>query len=65
MTQILIYQILNSKQVGQHTSAIWEFFYEEKNDHEEIIAIVCSLYGKKWKSSGIKIKISKIYYKKR
>jgi hypothetical protein len=48
-------QILNSndnntqKQIRRRTSIVWEFFYEEVNDHEEVIAIVCSLCKSKWK----------------
>jgi hypothetical protein len=28
---------------------VWEYFFEEKNSHEEIVAIICNLCKKRWK----------------
>ncbi|CAG8579081.1 2591_t:CDS:2, partial [Scutellospora calospora] len=34
---------------GQRTSIVWEFFSEEKNEDQEVVAIVCNICKKKWK----------------
>src|ERR1700722_15784719 len=40
------------KLIKRRTSIVWEFFYEEENDHEEVIAIVCSLCKSRWKQGN-------------
>ncbi|CAG8684213.1 13921_t:CDS:1, partial [Cetraspora pellucida] len=38
-----------SKWAEQCTSVVWDFFTKEKNDNQEVIAIVCDLCKQKWK----------------
>jgi hypothetical protein len=33
----------------KRTSVVWEYFFEEKNSHEEVVAIICNLCKQSWR----------------